>query len=312
MRQLGDAPRTLELRSVSAAEIGDVSAFYERYASEPLIVRDLFGPHHPLASLDLGSIERMLGNARIHVYGSSTPGYQEVPASEILAGMRDKRMRGRSSVPHNVVDFYIAGTPLGDLVEVPPFLTQNWFLGAPANRDELEKSLVLSPAGSFTSLHLDAYAMQGWMYLIAGSKTWRFYPPAAALAAFDPVFKQFYDPRLHSLHQYPLLAQMDYYEGTLNGGELLYFPAGWIHHVVTTELSFGAGGSVINDYQIEDHMRWWLWERTLHLEGTLDLMRVIEQMPLDRMSGPSGHARAQAAIALCEKWEIRMSELARQ
>jgi len=304
----GDATRTVEIRSVSAGEIGTAaSAFYERYASEPLIVRGLFGPRHPIASLDLGVIERMLGDARIHVYGSSAPGYQEVPASEVLTGMC-----GGPGVRHNVVDFYIAGTPLGDLVEVPPFLTQNWFLGAPANRDELEKSLVLSPAGSFTPLHLDAYAMQGWMYLIAGSKTWRFYPPAAALAAFDPVFKQFYDPRLHSLKQFPLLAQTDCYEGTIRGGELLYFPAGWIHQVVTTELSFGAGGSVINDYQIEDHMRWWLWERTLQLEGTLDLKRVIEQMPLDRMSGPAGRVRVRSAIALCERWEIRMNELARQ
>ena len=295
MRQPGHPPRTVEIRSVSAGEISNVSTFYERYASEPLIVRGLFGPQHPLASLDLAAIERMLGEARIHVYGPSAPGYEEVPASEVLAGMRG----GGPSVRHNVVDFYIAGTPLGDLVEVPPFLTHNWFLGAPANRDEMEKSLVLSPAGSFTSLHLDAYAMQGWMYLIAGAKTWRFYPPEAALAAFDPVLKQFYDPRVHSLGQFPLLPEMDCYEGTLRGGELLYFPAGWIHQVATTELSFGAGGSLINDYQIEDHMRWWLWERSLHLEGTLDLKRVIEQMPLDRMSGPAGYARAQAALALC-------------
>lgn len=307
MRQPAGPARTLEIRSVSAGEIGSVNAFYEHFASEPLIVRGLFEPPHPLARLDLRAIENMLGEARIHVYGSTTPGYQEVSASEVLAGMQ-----GNATVRHNVVDFYIAGTALGDLVEVPPFLTHNWFLGAPANRDELEKSLVLSPAGSFTSLHLDAYAMQGWMYLIAGSKTWRFYPPEAALAAFDPVFKQFYDPRLHSLQQFPLLGRMDCYEGTIRGGELLYFPAGWIHQVATAEPSFGAGGSIINDYQIEDHVRWWLWERTLQLEGTLDLKRVIEQMPLDRISGPAGRARVQAAIALCERWERRMKELAQQ
>jgi len=304
MRQPGDSSRTI--RSVSAAEIRNVSAFYQHYASEPLIVRGPFEPQHPIATLDLDAIERMLGDATMHIYGS-VAGYQEIPASEVLAGMR-----GQEIARHNVVDFYIAGTPLANLVEVPPFLTQNWFLGPPAHRDELEKSLVLSPAGSFTPLHLDAYAMQGWMYLIAGSKTWRFYPPEGALAAFDPVFKQFYDPRLHSLAQFPLLAQVDCYEGTIRGGELLYFPAGWIHQVTTTELSFGAGGSVINDYQIGEHMRWWLWERTLHLEGTLDLKRVIEQMPADRISGPAGYARVQSAIALCESWETRMSELSRQ
>ncbi|HTB13837.1 MAG TPA: cupin-like domain-containing protein [Bryobacteraceae bacterium] len=308
MIQASAATRTVEIRTISACEIGDdAAAFYERNASEPLIVRGLFGPAHPIASLDLDRIADMLGDARIHVYGSTVPGYQEVAAADVLAGMR-----GGHAVGHNVVDFYIAGTPLGNLVHVPPFLRQNWFLGAPANRDELEKSLVLSPAGSVTSLHLDAYGMQGWMYLIAGSKTWRFYRPDSALVAFDPVFKQFYDPRLHSLDQFPLLAQVDCYEGTVRGGELLYFPAGWIHQVVTTELSFGVGGSVLNDYQIEDHMRWWLWERTLHLEGTLDLKKVIERMPRARMSGPAGYARAQSAIALCDRWETRMSELAGQ
>jgi hypothetical protein len=56
-------------------------------------------------------------------------------------------------------------------------------------------------------------------------------------------------------------------------------------------------------------MRWWLFERTFQMEGSLDLKQVILDMPLERFSGPCGHARAQAALSLCQAWEARVHEL---
>jgi hypothetical protein len=216
----------------------------------------------------------------------------------------------RGVTRYNVVDHYIIGTPLGELFETPPFPRCNWCLGYPAHFDRLEKSLVLSPRGSFTPLHLEAYGMQGWMYLISGRKTWEFYPSRHLLALFDPIFREFYDPRKHTPDQFPMLPFPEKYVGTMQGGELLFFPSGWIHQVETTEASYGIGANLFNDYQIEENMRWWLFERTFHLEGALDLKQVILDMPPERFSGPGGHARAQAALSLCQAWEARVHELA--
>jgi len=295
--------RVRPIRTLHAAEIqGDVARFYDFYAQEPLIIRGVFAPGHPLHDLDLGRLEEILSDARIRVYGSSY-GYVETPAAELFADVRSGTPR------YNVVDHSIVGTPLGALFEAPPFLRCNWFLGPPARLDSQEKSVVLSPQGSFTPLHLDAYGMQGWMYLITGRKTWELYPPRHLLALFDPIFKEFFDPRKHAPERFPLLVFTEKHVGAVAGGDLLFFPAGWIHQVETTEASFGVGGSLINEFQIEEHMRWWLWERTLHLEGPLDLKQVLLDMPEDRFLRPPGRASAEAALILCREWEARMKEI---
>lgn len=282
---------------IAAHDIGSIDRFYERLASQPLIVRGCYGREHPLNQLDLDALQRLMGERLIHVYGEAAGAYSEVPASAIFDGVR-----GRGE-PCNVVDFYLAGTPLATLFDVPPFLRHNWFLGYPAQCDQYEKSLVVSPSGAFTPLHLDSYAMQGWMYLIAGRKTWTCYAPSSVGAAFDPVEKRFFDSRRDRPEVVPALAGCDRFEGEIGAGDLLYFPAGWIHEVATHATSYGVGGSVLNDYQIVEHMEWWLWEREHGLEGSLDLARVIDEMPDGRHAGDDGRRRAARALELCRQWE---------
>lgn len=296
-------PKPRSIRVLDASEIqGDVDRFYRHFAHEPLILRNAFPPTHSLRALDLDGVRRLLGDVPIAVYNSISLGYLEISAATLFEEMHSKEPR------YNVVDHSVVEAPLGKLFEPPPFLRHNWFEHAPANFDSMTKSVVLSPAQSFTPIHLDAYGMQGWMYLIAGRKHWRVYHPKDLLLLWDPVFKSFYDPRKHDLAQYPARHLAEPWEGTLEAGELFYFPAGWVHEVSTPVPSFGVGGSVFNDYQIVEHMRWWLWEKTLRLQGTLDLARVVREMPRERFSGPEGRARAEQALALYESWRKRMNE----
>ena len=95
----------------------------------------------------------------------------------------------------------------------------------------MEKSLVVTPPGSFTPLHMDAYGMQGWMYLIEGRKHWEICPPGAVLALFDPIFKEFFDPRTHDASVFPLLPSAEKYVGTIEGGDLFYFPGAQLSEV---------------------------------------------------------------------------------
>lgn len=291
-------PRVHRIPVVSAREIaGSIERFYAEFARQPLIVRDCYPPAHPLNALDLDGLQSLMGDRPIHVYGAAGERYREVPASAIFDGVR-----GRGET-YNVVDFYLTGTPLADLVDVPAFLRHNWFLGFPAGLDRYEKSLVLSPPTAFTPLHLDSYAMQGWMYLIAGRKTWTCYAPSCVGAAFDPAAKRFFDSRSDPPDRFPGLPQCDRYEGEIGGGDLFYFPSGWIHEVATHAVSYGIGGSVLNDYQIVDHMTWWLWEREQAFEGSLDLARVIEAMPPGRFANEDTRRQAASALAMCRAWE---------
>ena len=290
--------KTYPIPVVSALDFGsDPGEFYHLHAAHPVIVRDCFPAGHPLMDLNLDVIENLIGNIPIHVYGAAAESFREVPAKAVFEGVRG------IGEPYNVVDFYLTGTTLGRMFDVPPFLRQNWFLQPPANQDRYEKSLILSPAGAFTSLHLDSYAMQGWMFLIAGHKSWTLYSPDCVSAAFHPVERRFFDSRNDSLTDFPALPACDRWQGDIGRGDLLYFPAGWIHEVATHEISCGVGGSVLNDYQIEAHMHWWLWERERNVEGSLDLKQVLENMPEHRFSSAVGKARAQAALQMCRIWE---------
>lgn len=287
------------VRTINAADISNVDHFYSIYAHEPLIIQNVFPFDHPLRSVQLEDIEHWFREDNFRTYNYISSDVEGIAAAEIFQGMRHDINR------YNVVDHRIVGTPLGDLFVTPPYLSCNWFMGAPVHYDEYEKNLIMSPKGSFTSLHLDAYGMQGWVYLITGCKVWEFYAPQYVHHAFDPIYREFFDHRQHSLEQFPLLTVAEKYVGTMNAGDLLYFPPGWIHEVETTEMSVGVGGALINDYQIEAHMYWWLWERTFNLHHRLDLKQAILEMPPERFSGPEGIARSQSALQLCHYWELR-------
>lgn len=293
------AGSTRTVRTINSADISDVEHFYSVYAHEPLIIQDVFPPDHPLCKVQLADIEYWFGEDSFRTYNYTTSDVEGIPPTEIFHGMRHDINQ------YNVVDHRIVGTPLGDLFTTPPYLSCNWFMGTPINYDEYEKNLILSPKGSFTSLHLDAYGMQGWVYLIAGCKVWEFYPPQYVHNAFDPIYREFFDHRKHSLEQFPLLALAEKYIGTMKAGDLLYFPSGWIHEVETTEISMGVGGALINDYQIEAHMYWCLWEQTFNLHHRLNLKQAILEMPPERFSSPQGITRSQAALQLCRDWELR-------
>jgi hypothetical protein len=285
----GETP--IPVRTVDATSLPpDLTLFYKQFAAEPLIVRGAFDANEPLNALTLAEIGRLLADTPMHVYNSGAGDSMDVPASEVLKGMTGE------GAPRNIIDCYITDHALGKLVDVPWFLAHNWFIGPPAGRDEVEKSLILSPAGSFTSLHLDAYGMQGWMYLIEGEKTWGFYRPADALRAFDPASGDFHHPN----------DATDHFEGTIRAGDLIYFPSGWLHEVRTTRTSYGVSGALLNDFQIEEHMRCWLCERSHGFGGSMDLKRVILEMPAERYAGHCGHIRARRAITLREKWETRI------
>jgi hypothetical protein len=280
----------------------DPERFYDEYGFEPVIVRGAFEGNAHLADFTLDRVEKELSDQPLHVFNWETQQYYHPPAREIISAIRDG---SRTDV--NVVDHSIVGTPLGINLEPPAFLKRSWFSDTPG-WEKMDLSLVLSPANAFTRLHIDSYGMQGWMYLIAGRKHWTLYPPKFRQAVFDPVLREFFHSRRHSPERFPLAQCITKYVGDLGAGELLFFPAGWAHEVSTSELSLGIGGSLLNEFQIDEHVDCWLWERTIGLAGVFDLQGQLSQR-LPELS--SRHApRAASAFEFCQRWEARQRELA--
>lgn len=278
-----------------------VDCFYEKYAHEPVIVKGLFTDNAFLQALNREKVEALFRGQTLQAYEKTTQNLVYIPAT----GLFDQLRSGQ--VLYNVVDHPLMDSPLAAAFEVPAFLQHNWFVNSGFNSDGYEKSISCTAGGNFTPLHVDAYGMQGWMYLLYGVKHWELYAPKYTPLLFDPLFKEFYHMRQDPPERFPLAPLAEKYVGTIEKGDLLFFPAAWSHQVETTEESFGIGGSVINDYQIAQSMECWLWERALNMAGELDLKQLLLNLPESRFSSEAGYQRTQAALARCAMWENRSS-----
>ena len=291
------------VRVVHADEIRGIDDFYERFAHEPLVVRGIWPPGHPARELSLADVQAGLGTRPLDVWDTRRQDYLAVPLGAFFEAFA--RGSPADGTGWNIVDHHIVDTPLAPFAEPPPFLRRNWFVGPPVGWDGMERSVVLTPAGRFSPLHLDSYGMQGWMALAAGRKTWELLSPADTPGAWLPAEKRFFDGRTDDPARVPALASATAYTATLAAGELLFFPGGWAHQVDTDEASHGFGGSLLNEHQVEAHVRGWLWEREQGVAGDLDLRAALERMPAERVHTPGGRANLTAALRACAEWEAR-------
>jgi hypothetical protein len=95
-------------------------------------------------------------------------------------------------------------------------------------------SLFIGPKGSQSSLHVDTFGSNFWMFLIHGTKKWRFYSPDD-LCALLPSFPASFEP-VFTLSQEEIEANgVQYYEVELQPGELIFVPAGSPHSVVNLQ-----------------------------------------------------------------------------
>src|SRR5690606_755935 len=138
-----------------------------------------------LQSLTREKVEQLFQGQQLQAYERTTQACVHVLAADLVAQLRQGEAR------YHVVDHPVNNSPLATTFDVPLFLRQNWFLNSGSNADGYEKSLICSAAGSFTPIHVDAYGMQGWMYLLYGKKQWELYHPRDIPLLFDDVFKEF-------------------------------------------------------------------------------------------------------------------------
>lgn len=282
-----------------ASDFGNsVEWFYARHAHTPLIVRGAFDDNPFVQGLDRPGVEKLLHGCPLWAYDCATLTKGEyINADELFADMAAQRAR------FNVVDHSVLETPLADKFQPPGFLRHNWFQGSPYDTDRFVASVNCSVKDSYSPIHVDPYGMQGWMYLLFGHKRWRLYPPDMIPLVYDMTSRRFYHRRRDDPARFPLLDWADYWEGEIEAGDLLYFPAGWAHEVVTFEASFGLGGALVNDFQVVESTRSWLWEYAQSGPGDFDYIAFISVMAGKRPRTPDCTARTADALTLFADWQ---------
>ncbi|MFN8522126.1 MAG: cupin-like domain-containing protein [Chloroflexota bacterium] len=298
------------IRAVDIADLsGDADTFFQDYGHEPVVIRGL---HSPIAMESTASVEgvaRLFSGLTIWAVDRETQAHVEVPSADFFAGFAAGDTR------YNVVDHPVEDSPFGESFRIPWFLDANWLSDEPRLG---EKCLVATAAGSYTPLHVDSYGFSGWMYLMTGCKEWQFFPPRCRGALYDPLFKDYYDPRgaeyagalVSHADRFPLasLVQREALSYTLRPGELVLFPGGWMHRVYTPESSLGVGGNVLNAHLAPSAMHWWLVDSSMSYAGSFNLagfMRDrLERVPTDSPERPA----LKRALALRNAWVSRMHE----
>ncbi len=276
----------------------NIEWFYARHAHHPVIVRGALADSPGIAELDRPAIEKLLHGFDLWAYDSATLTRGEyVKADVLFADMTAGQAR------FNVVDHSILETPLADHFHPPAFLRHNWFAGSPHDTDRFVASVNCSVRDSYSPIHVDPYGMQGWMCLLFGRKRWRLYAPEQIPLLYDMTSRRFFHRRFDAPAKFPLLEMADYWECEIAAGDLLYFPAGWAHEVVTFEESFGIGGAVVNDFQVIESTRSWLWEYSQSGPGDFDFIEFLAAGAATRPRTPDCASRTAAAIQLFADWQ---------
>jgi len=295
-------PLRRPVRTVDAAEIRDADHFYGAFADQPLRIRGALDPASRLHRITLADLAASVSGP-LESYDPASDRPLTVPAADVFAAL------ARGAPGPNIVDHSIVDTPLAAELPLPHFLTRDWFVRIPGHAC-MQKNLVCSPAGSFSPIHVDAYGMQGWLYLAGGRKHWTLYAPVHVPLLYDVALRQFLDARAWDRERLPLAPLAEAFEATQEPGDLIYVPAGWPHQVVTPVPSWGFGGSLLNAERIDVHVQCWLWERTLGVASEIDLAAELRRLAPELAPEDPARVRVARSEALILAWERRNAALA--
>jgi len=237
MRALSDVPLDVERRTgVSQKE------FLDRYYSQnqPVLMTDSCDRWPALSLWDADYLVAKLGSTEIEVMAGreSDPDYEInanqhrflMPFDEYVAKIRtESRSNDTYLVANNKLLATEAALPLWD-----DFTLDERYLAPDPKRTHA--FLWFGPAGTVTPLHHDSVnvlfnQVDGWKHiiLIPSLEIHRVYNNLAVYSQVDPL-----NP---DLGQFPLFASAQQIHLDVGPGQTLFIPAGWWHHVESTEAS---------------------------------------------------------------------------
>lgn len=123
---------------------------------------------------------------------------------------------------------------------MPAVCDNDWLEYLPGKLDPKSTSVLIGPKGCFTKLHHDLMGTHSWNAQVMGAKRWLLASPDYFGDVYGetrqgPGYYPGTDLDRPDLARYPNLAKVRYYEGVVGRGEVMFFPARWLHQVTTLE-----------------------------------------------------------------------------
>jgi Cupin-like domain len=246
-----------------------VADFVENYlrARQPVIVTDAMKTWRALSEWTPASLQRNYGERLVPIYGNYFDFKGVVRLAEFIStymgpNVSTKPAYARWFTRHQAVADSVAktfpwaddvfkclrsqwGHPyfLPDSSYLLPFCSTEQSLDISSDVTVPSKALYLSGAGAVTSLHIDYWGSDAVLCQFHGRKKMTLYGPDQASflvrSAPDKVRgttggNHFVDIKAPDLETFPLFHRAKpAFSDNLNPGEIVYIPAGWLHHVDT-------------------------------------------------------------------------------
>lgn len=159
----------------------------------------------------------------------------------------ERYKRGETDEPVHGPPYYMEGwyfrrqaPELDRHWKMPAMCDNDWFEYLPDSWDPKGTAILIGPKNSFTKLHYDLMGTHSWNAQIRGTKRWILASPGHMDDIYwdtrqSPGYHPGTDLDTPDLERYPRLANVQYYEGTVRQGEMIFFPARWLHQVTTIE-----------------------------------------------------------------------------
>lgn len=140
---------------------------------------------------------------------------------------------------------------LNSELSIPPYFDNDYLKRATSLLYKSSwPSLFVSPAGTVSELHVDAFGSNFWMALFSGAKKWTFFTKEAFtllkpryIDSFDPVFDFDTTSDCQDLSPYSVI---------LRPGQVLFVPSGCPHRVENLETSVAISGNFVDDSNVLD------------------------------------------------------------
>ena len=293
---------------------GETAEFYKTFANEPVIVRNAYPHGDRIYSFTSDEVHQMFHSVMLQVYNRADEAtgwiLRSLPGEAFFRDMQEGASR------YFLLDQPVEGTPLEGQVHAPSFLSDNWLdsLKQSDGRPVFGLKVTLSGNKSFTRFHEDGSGEQAWMFLVYGKKRWSIYPPSVRKFIFDDSNKEFYNSRMTESekkkrfrwehHAAPFIQT-----GIAEAGDLIFVPPGWVHEVETLEESFGIGGNIVNQYQIQASVETAMVERSFALKSDFSLKKLIEDSLSNSSCNLTDEGRIQAwdALQAIRIWHSQVS-----
>lgn len=160
---------------------------------------------------------------------------------------------------------------------------QDWFL-------RQFSYLFIGPKGTLTKLHNDLFLTHAWLGQVVGRKHLLMFSIEDTPYLYDCKI----DLLNPDLKRWPLLEKATCYEAILNPGEMIVFPSGWYHHVISLDPSISVSFNGVNETNYLPHIlaiaqslpRWARMVQTrefkegLDIEWTFDDLKPVSQQEM--------------------------------